>query len=209
MAKAEDVTFERITRVYRDESSKKTLTQLEPDFWERVERYVAKLEADLAAERAKNPNSKAGMLLQDELRKVEQKREQIYQYRERKIGLLASARVGGESVETRGLARPEPELLEGLVSLLAEARAAAMGGASFAAKVPVATAEASEPVAPKAPKVAAEPRGILVHVLEDVPPFAGPDQTYRLHKEDLVTLPPQLAKVLVDRGKARVVTPSP
>lgn len=206
MSKAEDISFERITRVYRDESSKKSLTLLEPDFWERVARYVAKLEADLGAERAKNPNSKSAMLLQDELRKVGQKREQIYQYRERKIGLLASAKVGGEVVETRGLARPEPELLDGLVALLADARAAAMGAGTVA---PTAVPEASERPAPKVPKARAAPDGVLVRVLEDVPPFAGPDQTYRLRKEDLVTLPPQLAKVLVDRGKARPVTLAP
>jgi len=84
----EPVNFERITKLYREESGKKTLTPLEPDFWDKVGRYLASLESDLAAARAKDPNSKAAMLLQDELRKVLQKREQIYQYRERKLGLL-------------------------------------------------------------------------------------------------------------------------
>ena len=46
---------------------------------------------------------------------------------------------------------------------------------------------------------------VVVHVLEDLPPFAGIDTTYRLKKEDVVTLPKTLAKILVDRGKARIV----
>jgi len=46
---------------------------------------------------------------------------------------------------------------------------------------------------------------VLVHVLEDIPPFAGIDTTYRLKKEDVVTLPKTIAKILVDRGKARIV----
>jgi len=46
---------------------------------------------------------------------------------------------------------------------------------------------------------------VVVHVLEDLPPFAGIDTTYHLKKEDVVTLPQTIAKVLVDRGKARIV----
>jgi DNA replication initiation complex subunit (GINS family) len=46
---------------------------------------------------------------------------------------------------------------------------------------------------------------VLVHVLEDLPPFAGIDTTYRLRKEDVVTLPKTIAQILVDRGKARIV----
>ncbi len=46
---------------------------------------------------------------------------------------------------------------------------------------------------------------VLVHVLEDLPPFAGIDTTYRLKKEDVVTLPKTIAQILVDRGKARIV----
>ena len=46
---------------------------------------------------------------------------------------------------------------------------------------------------------------VLVHVLEDLPPFAGIDTTYRLKKEDVVTLPKTVAQILVDRGKARII----
>src|SRR5256885_6820418 len=46
---------------------------------------------------------------------------------------------------------------------------------------------------------------VLVHVLEDLPPFAGIDTTYRLKKEDVVTLPKTIAEILVGRGKARIV----
>jgi DNA replication initiation complex subunit (GINS family) len=204
MAREDDVTFERITRVYRDESSKKTLTALEPDFYDKVNRYLAGLETDLAAERAKDPNSKGAMLLQDELRKVLQKREQICQYRERKIALLASQRASGATVELRGLARPEQDLLQRLVDLLTGHRQETLGAPKTEpdeAPLPAGPATAGRPASP-APGA---PKGVLLHILEDVPPFAGPDGTLRLKKEDLVTLPPQMAKVLVERGKARIV----
>lgn len=204
MAREEEVTFERITRVYRDESSKKTLTHLEADFYEKMTRYLRGLETDLSAERQKDANSKAAMLLQDELQKAQKKREQISQYRERKIALLASQRAGGADVEMRGLAKPEQDLLERLVEILTDHRKEALG---LAARTTFPAETTAGPVG--APPLVAQPpsppRGVLLHILEDVPPFAGPDGTLRLKKEDLVTLPSQMAKVLVERGKARIV----
>ena len=49
----------------------------------------------------------------------------------------------------------------------------------------------------------------LIRILEDLPPFAGPDRDYSLAKEDLVTLPRVLAEVLVNAGKAARITPTP
>lgn len=208
MAREEDVTFERITRVYRDESSKKTLTHLEPDFYEKMNRYLGGLETDLAAERQKDANSRAAMLLQDELQKAQKKREQISQYRERKIALLASQRAGGADVELRGLARPEQDLLQRLVDILTNHRQEALGLAARTA-IPAATTKGPVGATLAAATPPSPPRSVLLHVLEDVPPFAGPDGTLRLKKEDIVTLPTQLAKVLVERGKARIVNAAP
>ena len=205
MAREEEVTFERITRVYRDESSKKGLTHLEPDFYEKVNRYLGGLKTELAAERQKDVNSKAAMLLQDELQKAQKKREQISQYRERKIALLASQRARGADVELRGLARPEQDLLQRLVDILTNHRQEALGLAARATIPTATTAETAILAAtPPSPQ-----RGVLLHILEDVPPFAGPDGTLRLRKEDLVTLPVPMAKVLVERRKARIVNVAP
>ena len=45
--------------------------------------------------------------------------------------------------------------------------------------------------------------------LEDLPEFAGPSRDYSLSKEDIVTLPKAMADVLVNTGKATVLSPSP
>src|SRR2546428_9223307 len=65
----EEVNFERVTKIYREESSKKTLSRLEPDFYRKAATYVRALEAKAAEEVVKGPNSAKAMLLQDELRK--------------------------------------------------------------------------------------------------------------------------------------------
>jgi DNA replication initiation complex subunit (GINS family) len=43
---------------------------------------------------------------------------------------------------------------------------------------------------------------LVLRILEDIPPFAGPFGNYRLRREDVATLPSGLAKALIKRGKA-------
>jgi len=222
----EEVTFERVTKVYREESSKKALTRLEHNFYSKLAAYLKGLEARAAEEVAKGPNSPKAMLLQDELRKVLKKRDQVFQYRERKIALLASSKASGGQADISGLATPEAELFDRLVALLKQTREAAFGAAPAPAQAPPPAPPAAEPApAPKAPepapafqRLAEPPRKIappapkdlvVVHVLEDIPAFAGIDAKYTLRKEDVVTLPRAIAKVLVDRGKVRIVQTPP
>lgn len=221
----EAVDFERVTKVYREESSKKTLSRLEPDFYGKLAVYLKALEGKATEAVAKAPNSPQSMLLQDELRKVLKKRDQIFQYRERKIGLLASLKASGGDTDISGLATPEAELFDKLVGLLKQAREVAFGAAMAPAPGPATATPAPLPPVPAAvppppppapvfqrlaepPKKIAPPAPkdlVVVHVLEDIPSFAGIDAKYTLKKEDVVTLPRAIAKVLIDRGKVRIV----
>ena len=220
----EDVNFERVTKVYREESGKKTLVGLEANFYDKLAAYVARLDESANKESQKDPNSPKALLLQDELRKVRKRRDQIFTYRERKLALLASSRASGAEVEIPSLPVPERILFDNMVALLRKSRADAFGASPFGAEPPPRESEPKGAEAGTSPKdasrmkvvkaeetrrVATPPTlkdHVLVHVLEDLPPFAGIDTTYRLRKEDVVTLPKTIAQILVDRGKARIIT---
>src|SRR5207249_9817875 len=88
----EEVNFERVTKVYREESGKKTLVSLEADFYDRLAAYIGRLEEFANKEAQKDSNSPKALLLQDELRKVRKRRDQIFTYRERRLALLSSSR---------------------------------------------------------------------------------------------------------------------
>src|SRR6059036_3067043 len=216
----EEVNFERVTKVYREESGKKTLVALEADFYDKLSSYIARLDGSANKEAQKDPNSPKALLLQDELRKVRKRRDQIFTYRERKLALLASSRASGSEVEVPNLPSQERFLFDNMVALLRKSRTDAFGGSPFGvepAPPPAASTVVTAKEKPAGMKVvrAEETRRapvaptlkdhVLVHVLEDVPPFAGIDTTYRLKKEDVVTLPKTIAQILVDRGKARIV----
>ncbi len=218
----EEVNFERVTKVYREESGKKSLVSLEADFYDKLAAYLARLDDSANKEAQKDANSPKALLLQDELRKVRKRRDQIFTYRERKLALLASSRASGAEVEVPNLPAQERVLFENMVSLLKKSRSDAFGGSPFGT-------EPSPPAPmPKPESVQATTKSsavkilraedtkrasvapslkdhVLVHVLEDLPPFAGIDTTYRLKKEDVVTLPKTIADILVGRGKARIV----
>jgi len=63
--------------------------------------------------------------------------------------------------------------------------------------------------APPAAESMSTPDHTVVRIIEDIPEFAGPGRTYRLQKEDLVTLPQAIAKALVSRKKAVCVQVRP
>lgn len=222
----EEVNFDRVTKVYREESGKKTLVALEEDFYDRLAAYVKRLEETASRESQANPNAPKALILQDELRKVVKRRDQVFTYRERKLALLASSRASGAEVEMPALPRQDRVLFDRMVALLIASRAEAFGGSLFGRETDALAAEgAAGPVPPegadrktpagmkvltseetKKPKVAPSLKDhVLVHVLEDLPPFAGLDTTYHLKKEDVVTLPKTIAEILVSRGKARLV----
>lgn len=222
----EEVNFDRVTKVYREESGKKTLVALEEDFYDKLAIYVRRLEESANKEAQASPNSPKALMLQDELRKILKRREQIFTYRERKLALLASSKASGAEVEVLTLPRQDRALFVAMVALLKQSRSDAFGGSPFGTESGPASSEApattTEPAAPerkapagmkvltseetKKPKVAPSLKDhVLVHVLDDLPPFAGLDTTYHLKKEDVVTLPKTIAEILVSRGKARIV----
>lgn len=49
---------------------------------------------------------------------------------------------------------------------------------------------------------------VPIRILADLPEFVGPERTYRLKKEDVVTLPFSLAELLTNDGKAVMIKPS-
>ena len=50
---------------------------------------------------------------------------------------------------------------------------------------------------------------VVIRILEDLPPFSGPDRNYDLSKEDIVRMPKAMAVALINREKAVLFSPGP
>jgi len=71
-----------------------------------------------------------------------------------------------------------------------------------------------EPIAETAPeepdeKEQEEDELMMIRILEDLPPFSGPDRNYELSKEDIVRMPKTMAMALISRDKAVSINPGP
>jgi len=67
---------------------------------------------------------------------------------------------------------------------------------------------ANVPEAP-AEEMSEEDEMMVIRVLEDLPPFSGPDRNYELSKEDIVRMPKAMALALINRDKAVPISPGP
>src|SRR5207247_10914625 len=111
-----------------------------------------RLDGSANKEAQKDPNSPKALLLQDELRKVRKRRDQIFTYRERKLALLASSRASGAEVDVPNLPAQERGLFEGIAALLGKSRADAFGGSPPVAPVESPLPQSSAPIPDTAQK---------------------------------------------------------
>jgi DNA replication factor GINS len=127
-----------------------------------------------------------------------------------------------ESQRSHTMEEEEPTLGEAVVpAMVVEARIEEIGppqparpeavsvdrGTSVLDVPPVVMAPAPRPSEGDGAPV--QPDYVVVRILENIPAFAGPGRNYRLVKEDLVSLPPAIARALVARKKAVGVSTFP
>jgi DNA replication initiation complex subunit (GINS family) len=217
----EDVDFERITQIYREEHRKKGLTHLPQNFFEKLGEYIDELRRNCEEEESRDLRSPKAVMLGDELRKAVKKREEIWMLRMRKLVTAASSKLMGATTDTKAFTKEEAEVYDRVVNILEEYTGDVYRSGPRSAKIeekeaPKAIAEvktekkaveefeAKEVDVKKQTKLGTRSE-VVVQILEDLPPLAGPDENYHLKKNDFATLPKHLAKVLLDKKKARTV----
>jgi DNA replication initiation complex subunit (GINS family) len=222
MAPSEPLTYDEIHSTQRRERSTRNITKVSADFYERMAAYLADAKAGLEEETAKGSSPRL-MLLQGQLRNLEEMARDILQMRLHKVTELSFAAVESGSLADKPLT-PEEMAFAKEVQALVEATKARMmptgprppaatppavpAAKPKAAPAPAPKVEAPPPPPPKAAKAAApaappaEPLALL-RILEDVPPFEGDDgRVYKLKREDVISLPRAFSQILIRRKKA-------
>ena len=213
-----DMGYEEIMSLFRQEYKSPQLTKVESSLYDKMNHYIRSLRKESERELAVNPSSQASMMINDQLKKATEKVKRGYELRQRKIALLSLRRVAGDNPGTSNLTPDELVLYSSLTSVLG---AHQDGNADFENTGP----RFSEPKdivnlpdAPPRKGSAKEDEAsetedaredlVLVRVLEDVPTFAGVDRDYTLKKEDLVSLPKNVADTLASHGKIKLMSVS-
>ncbi len=225
----EELTYETISQLFQKERKVSRLTEITPDFYEEVAKYLGRLEQEYSKESNKNPTSPTTLLLREEHLKITKLLKQIYEIRERKLILSALNRVKGVTHEIKNITPQEQELLNSVVDIILSARApilqirqSAQGtlGSNHDLTAPPAAIAPSPPAQePEMPLVEKpEPEDVptkpeitggafsVVHVLEDITSFVGTDlKNYNLKREEVVCLPKNIASILLKNNKIRLL----
>jgi DNA replication factor GINS len=223
MAGTDPLSYDEIHSIQRRERSTRSLTKVPHDFYERLAAYLADAKAGLDEESAKGASPRL-MLLQGQFRNLQDMARDILLMRLRKVTEVAFTVVEGGALNDKVLSPEELAFAKDLGGLIERTRAAAVRegapppGASGPPAAPVASALASPAPPPSrppgpaaAPKIQealpsasqAAPSVVLLRILDDIPPFEGDNnRVYRLKREDVITLPSDLARILVRRKKA-------
>ena len=198
-----EIGFSEVSEAHRSERRSKVLTKLPSGFYEEAEKHLT----ELREEYGKGGSGPQTMMLLDEIGKIEKRMKMIYEIRERKIALSALSHLGGAKVPENMTSR-DRALFDELVDALGHYRSSGKPREpekKAVIEVPEETEviECQSQFVEKPTEEKAAP--IIVHVLEDIPPFAGLDHTYELKKNDIVTLPGKFADLLSEKGMVRVV----
>ena len=211
-----DMSYEDVMGLFRQENKSSQLVKVDPTLYDKIGNYIKTLRKESEREIAMNPMSQASMMLNDQLKKAIDKAKRIYELRQRKISLLALRKVAGDNPDTSSLTPDELVLFSSMTSVLGAHKDSK---ADFEDLGPRFTQPKDVEVLPVVPSAEIcdkkkEVRGdeaqaqdelILVRVLEDVPTFAGVDKDYKLRKEDIVSLPKNVANTLLSHGKVKVI----
>jgi DNA replication initiation complex subunit (GINS family) len=192
------LSFEDLRDAQRKERSNPGIQPLKAEFWKDVAGYVSnKMEKyDELREGSSRFTDKVVAKFEREMRNAARVIVELYALRERKILMLAWSEVATEEkTDTRPLAPEERELFQQLVRVLKGVRQNVLDSAL-----------AGEESEVKPGKKETEHEKLRVAILEEVQAFMGTDLNlygpYSAGEE--VELPERYAKLLVDKGKAKL-----
>jgi DNA replication initiation complex subunit (GINS family) len=210
MPKRTEMTYEELMSVHRQESKQNILAKISSDFYKRLAEYIDALDGRCAEER--NGSTEVSGMLLTQLKTAKEKSAEVYEIRMRKVALMAMTAAFGAEPRLDNATQEEKEAFETLKKFFID----------HCKKTLTAECEGEQSVEPvvqekeavkdrteeKAPAVTATPKStehseiILVRILEDLPAFAGTDKNYQLAKEDIISLPRNIAEILVKHNKA-------
>lgn len=210
----------------RAESAARGLAKLPADFYPVTQAYLADVRRTFESELRENPSGKKGDLARQTYHRATQIARDLVESRMTKLlSFSFQASVGG--TREVGNALPEErELYDQLVQTLrghrasvapyleatgpAAAPAAGSSASTKSPEVPIAAAPATSFAPPSAAPAAEASRvgPALVRVLRDHRPVETGGETIDLRKEDVLSLPAETARILVDAKVAERIVPA-
>jgi len=198
--------IEKLWEILHKERNTASLQELPDNFYDDVREYLKKLKDEKG-----EADERRGELVEDEIRNVRMKAEDIIRRRIGKIVKLASS---GTKTALKGMLEEEEEIFEGVKSHVEEGKerifALMLGDKESKVKSEGKSEKGDDKIVEQTFKEV-ETRSTkagneelhIVRVLEDIPTFMGTNgRIYKIKKEDVIMLPKTNAEILCERGVA-------
>jgi len=195
MDEHDEINYKTLRKLQQAEQASSALTKVHVNFYRDLFSYIKTLERSI--ENEKNPLKLK--LFTEEIQNTKKIASGIYELREKKIVQAALATARGATPDLKNLLDIEKKLYTALVDQITSSRKVIFEQAEEPPMKPQATQSSSQPS--NSPNT-----NPIVRVLEDTPAFIGTDEkTYSLRKEDVLSLPSEMAKPLLKKGIVKQV----
>lgn len=196
MDEHEEINYKTLRKLQQGEQASSLLTKVPTDFYKDLSSYMKTLERSV--ENEKNPLKLK--LFTDEIQNTKKIANSVYELREKKIVQAALATVRSATPDVTNLLEIEKKLYNSLVEQIMVSRSEIFEKPT---DPPVKTSPSSPKTHPDRQESNTQP---IVRVLEDTPQFIGTDgKTYSLRKEDLLSLPGEMADPLLKKKVVKQV----
>ena len=216
------LNYNDITKIYRTEQGSTEISEIRKDFYPSLREYIERMKRESEEEIRRDPYSTKASSMANEIKKVTQKGNQIFQFRQKKVMLMALRESNGGKVDISRLADEEKRFFEDITDRLKAVKATAMEGQGY---IPmrsssddsvcglVATMEAESVARGNAPGTATQSGSsshlnVFVRITQDIPSWPVGARIYVFTKEDIVSLPASIGCDLVKSGKAIEIVPN-
>ncbi|HYA57941.1 MAG TPA: hypothetical protein VEH57_05720 [Thermoplasmata archaeon] len=205
----------------RNEAAGRALAKLPHDFYGTTAAYLAEVRRSYEADLRENPSGRKGEISRQTYSRAAQVARDIVEARMQKVLSAAfQASIGGPRDLPNALTE-ERAMFDRLLSALLEHRRGAApylepsgGGTVPAAPSPGRPAEPTPvvgppPAAPPPARPLPSPSALVyVRVIKEGRPIQVGATTVELRKDDVISLPPETAKLLIDARVAEPITPA-
>jgi len=218
--------FSQLLEWRRAEASARSLSKISPEFYAGTARYLAELRRSYEVDLRENPSGRKGEISRQTYQRASQVARDILEARVQKLLSAAfQASVGGGRDLPNALGEERAIFDQVLATLLEFRRASApylepgpagTGGVPppapagpTAPSAPPAAAPPGRPPAPPVARAAAPPAATYVRIVRSTRPLELGSETVDLREDDVLSLPADAAKILVEGKLAEPLTAAP
>jgi len=184
----EIISYKYLREIHQKEKNSPLICKIDDDFYQRLKEYFENLEDEYSS--IEDKSSPKAKLLRDEIENAKRIAESIYEQREKKIVQAALVERKGGRPNIDNLTSSEKKLFELITRDLEEGYKSIFCSKNSTERDTERKKEDKE-------------ENILVKINQDIPEFVDSDgNKYNLKKEDIVTLPKEIANALINRKVA-------